>query len=275
MYEEMSLSGAARRCLVAQPSISAAIRQLESELEQQLFTRHPRGASPTQAGKALYPYAVKVIQDVRNMKDLFREKKSLPKVPVKLGLMPFLSGQYVGLIVQELLKSVPGLNLTVAGWNEETDARIISSSMAGENEVFQKLWVDVYVLAMPKGHPLSEKDTVSLQDISGLPFVSRTFCDAQAAWNFAVQTKGIELDIRATVSTEEYALDLVAAGLGVSLVPSHSVCFRKDIVVQNVSEPKLERIVGLAYETGHPLPFRLLTAVERAKDLIAERKIQL
>lgn len=270
VYEERSLSRAAKRCLVAQPSISTAIRQLESELDQQLFIRHPKGASPTLAGKALYPYAVKVFQDVRNIKGLFKKRENVPKVPITLGLMPFLSGQYVGLIVRELLKSLPGLDLTVTGWDEDTDARIISSSMSGKNEIFRKLWTDAYVLAMPKGHPLSAKKTLTLEDINGLPFVSRTFCDALDTWNFAVQTKGIELDIRATVSTEEYALDLVAAGLGISLVPGHSAGCREDIVIRSVTEPKLERIVGLAYSTEYPLPFRLLTAVERARDLIAD-----
>lgn len=268
VYEELSLSGAAKRCFVAQPSISTSIQQLEAELERQLFIRHSKGVSPTRAGKTFYPYASKVINDVQNMQDLFKEDEQTPTVPLRLALMPFLSGEYIGLIIKELLNSVQGLDLSVVDINKDADARIISSSMARKNEAFHKLWQDEYVLAMPLEHPLADHDTIELKQIDGIPFVSRTFCDALDSWNFAIQVNNIEINTKATVSTEEYALDLVAAGLGISLVPSHSTSNRSDIVIRRVSDTRLERVVGLAYNMDHPLPFQLLTAIDNARDRI-------
>jgi DNA-binding transcriptional LysR family regulator len=268
VYEELSLSGAAKRCFVAQPSISTAIQHLESELEQQLFIRHSKGVSPTRAGKTLYPRALKVINDVQGMQNLFKDHEQGPIVHLELALMPFLSGQYISLIIKELLRSVPGLDLKVVELNEDADARIVSSSMAKRNEVFIKLWHDEYVLAMPIGHPLSKMDVIELKQIDGMPFVSRTFCDALDSWTFAIQSKGIDINTKATVSTEEYALDLVAAGLGISMVPSHSTIGRSNIVIRKVVDTKLERIVGLAYNPEHPLPFQLLTAIDKARDRI-------
>jgi len=40
VYEELNLSAAAQRCSISQPSISAAVQQLETELDRQLFIRH-------------------------------------------------------------------------------------------------------------------------------------------------------------------------------------------------------------------------------------------
>jgi LysR family transcriptional regulator, benzoate and cis,cis-muconate-responsive activator of ben and cat genes len=271
VYEELSLSGAAKRCLVAQPSISTAIQHLESELERQLFVRHSKGVSPTRAGTMFYPYATKALSEIHKMQNLFKEGDSAPKVPIKLALMPFLSGTYISLIIKELLNSVQGLDLSVVDWNKPADARIISSSMVKKSEAFQKLWQDEYVLVMPKGHQLTTRNSINLKDISGLPFVSRTFCDALDAWNFAIQINSIELNTKATVSTEEYALDLVAAGLGISLVPSHSTSHRADIVIRKITDTKLERIVGLAYNMEHPLPFQLLTAIDKARDCIKRK----
>jgi len=37
-----------------------------------------------------------------------------------------------------------------------------------------------------------------------------------------------------------------------------------------VTDPKFQRIVGLAYNTKHPLPFQLLTAIESARDFIKD-----
>ena len=267
VYEELSLTGAAKRCFVAQPSISSAIQQLESELDHQLFIRHPKGVTPTRAGNNLYPYAHKVLADVQAIKGLFSEQTS--QTPLKLALMPFLSGQNISLIIKELLATVEGLDLTIVDLNEEADARIISSNLVKQEDAFHKLWQDEFVLALPVGHPFALLETVSMEMLNHAPFISRQPCDVIDAWNFAVQNSKITIDIKATVKTEEYALDLVAAGLGISVIPSHSIGLRSDITTCQVSNLKLERIVGLAYTKDHPLPAQLLTAINNAKKLIA------
>ena len=264
VYDELSLTAAAKRCFVAQPSISSAIQELESELNCQLFIRHTKGVTPTQAGNNLYPYASKMVGDVQALKDFFVEP--MPKISIKLALMPFLSGQRISLIIKDLFATVEGLDLTVVDLSEEADARIISSALLQQNEAFHKLWHDEYVLATPVGHPLSMLGSVPLKMLNGIPFISRQPCDVNDAWKFAVQKSTISVNTKATVRTEEYALDLVAAGLGISLVPSHSTALRSDIVTCEISDLKLERSVGLAYPRDRPLPAQLLTAIDNAKE---------
>lgn len=263
VYQELNFSKAAQKCFVSQPSISAAIGQLEMELGKQLFIRHAKGASPTQAGKTFYPAAARVINEFITMQGLFQECPPLD--PLRVALMPFLSGERVGKIINELILSMPELDLTVVGWNEEADARIISRSMALQNEAFHNLWVDDYVLAMSIKHPLASQKEIILQDLNGLSFISSKFCDARDSWNYALQKYGVIFSPKATVNTQEYTLDLVAAGLGVSFVPSHSVSQRTDIVIRKIGNVKLERVIGLAYQKDHPLPSQLLTAVEKVK----------
>ncbi|MCF6178176.1 MAG: LysR family transcriptional regulator [Geopsychrobacter sp.] len=267
VYEELSLTAASKRCFVAQPSISSAIQHLESELERQLFVRHPRGVTPTLAGNNLYPYAHKLLNDVETIKNLFNEQT--PQIPLKLALMPFLSGQNISLIIKELLVTVKGLNLTIVDLGEEADLRIISSNMVEQNDAFHKLWHDEFVLALPVDHPFALLKSVPMEVLNNVPFISRQPCDVFDAWQFAVQKSNIHIDTKATVKTEEYALDLVAAGLGISVIPSHSIGLRSDIATCKVSNLKLERIVGLAYTKDHPLPDQLLTAIKNAKKLIA------
>ena len=56
-YEERSVTAASRRCFVAQPSISMAIKGLEDALETTLFERSRQGLAPTPAAHRLYPRA--------------------------------------------------------------------------------------------------------------------------------------------------------------------------------------------------------------------------
>lgn len=267
VYEELGLSSAAKRCFVAQPSISSAIQHLESELDCQLFVRHSKGVTPTPEGEKLYPYASKVVSDVQAIKLLFQEP--LPKLSLSLALMPFLSGQRISLIIKELLACVPGLDLTVVDLTEKADARIVTVSDVLPEETFHKLWRDKYVLAMPKGHPFTRHQSIPLKLLDGAPFISRQPCDVNEAWKFATQKLGIILDVKATVKNEEYALDLVAAGLGISIVPSHSTSNRSNIVTRPMSDLDLERVVGLAYTMNQPLPPQLITAIKHVKEQLA------
>src|SRR5262245_25133567 len=84
-YEERSVTAASRRSFVSQPSVSAAIASLESELGAALFVRHKKGVSPTAAGERLYPVAWRIADEELAARSLFRE----PPRPrrLTLGLM--------------------------------------------------------------------------------------------------------------------------------------------------------------------------------------------
>jgi LysR family transcriptional regulator, benzoate and cis,cis-muconate-responsive activator of ben and cat genes len=263
VYEELSFSAASKRCFVAQPSISAAVNQLETELGCTLFVRHAKGVTPTPSGSALYPKAFKVLADIGDIKGLFKEGEET--IPLQLALSPFLGSERVSVIVKTLIDSVVGLELELVDVSEPCDARIISTTQATDEEVFQKLWTDNYVLALSKNHPLTALKEIPFESLDNVSFISRQPCDIDDAWRFAVQNKGVSLATRATVKTEEYALDLVAAGLGVSIVPSYTTSKREDIVTRPLADIELERVIGFAYPKKHALSSDILKAVHQAK----------
>lgn len=266
VYNELSFSKAAQKCFVSQPSISTATLQLEEELGKQLFVRHTKGVSPTPAGKEFYPVALKVLDEIRDMRNMFNS--SICQVELRIAFMPYLSGKWVGMIIKELITSMEELNITVVDWDEDADARIISESMVLQNEVFHKLWTDQYILVMPKNHPLGKLSEITLKDLNGVSFVSRKFCDARDPWNYMLRKEGVHLVSKATISTEEYALDLVAAGLGVSIVPNDSAEEREDLLKRTITDIKLERVVGVAYQRDRPISEQLLAAIKKAQKRI-------
>ena len=54
VFRERNLTAAARRCFISQPSISAAITNLEAELGTALFIRHKKGVAPTEAAEQFH-----------------------------------------------------------------------------------------------------------------------------------------------------------------------------------------------------------------------------
>ena len=57
VFRERNLTAAAKRCFISQPSISAAITNLEAELGTALFIRHKKGMAPTEAAERLHAVA--------------------------------------------------------------------------------------------------------------------------------------------------------------------------------------------------------------------------
>ena len=259
VYEEHSFSDAAKRCFVAQPSISGAVQQLEAELECALFVRHSKGITPTTEGTELYPKACQVLSDVAEIKRQFHKEPE--QLSLRLALLPFLSGKRVSSLIKQLMHSLPNLDLTLVDINDSADARIISQTLLKKDEVFHKLWVDRYVLATPLGDPITVHKKVKLAQLNNAAFISRAPCDIIESWQFAIAKRGLNLKVKAIVKTEEYALDLVAAGLGVSIVPLHSLDGRTDLSYCEVEDLKLERIVGLAYTKDTAVPPSLLAAI--------------
>jgi len=265
VYEEHSFSAAAKRCFVAQPSISGAVQQLEAELECALFVRHSKGITPTIEGTELYPKACQVISDISEIKHQF--KQPCEALSLKLALSPFLSGKRISALIKKLIQSLPNLDLTLVDINESSDAKIISKTLLDKNEVFHKLWVDRYVLATPLDHPLAANSQVKLEQLNNTQFISRAPCDIIESWQYAIAKRGLNIQVKANVKTEEYALDLVAAGLGVSIVPLHTLDGRNDLSFCEIQDLKLERVVGLAYTKDMAVAPSLLTVISNIETL--------
>lgn len=263
VYEEKSLSAAAKRCFVAQPSISATIAQLEESLKVTLFTRHSKGVTATDNAKDLYPHACKMISDLQNLPNLFISQQT--NLHLSVSLMPFLSGSLVSQVIKTMLEQVPNLQLNLVDESEQADLRFTCQRYLSSDDIFHPLWEDNYVLAMAPHHPLTKQSDISLKQIDGLPFISRTPCDIIESWHYLIHKQGIQVDVRAQVKTEEYALDLVAAGLGISLIPEHSARQRIDICLRPIKDANFKRIVGLAHHKSQSLPSRLLQSILNSK----------
>jgi DNA-binding transcriptional LysR family regulator len=78
-----------------------------------------------------------------------------------------------------------------------------------------------YLLAVPKDHRFARRQSVKLADLDGEPFIVRTRCDfCQDVTNVLV-APGIKMRVVYQTDQDDRALALVAAGIGLSLVPAH------------------------------------------------------
>jgi DNA-binding transcriptional LysR family regulator len=256
VYETGSVTAAARRCFISQPSISAAVAALERELGAILFVRHRKGVAATAAGEALYGRARRVVDDALSLKALFEPQ---PAAEVTLGLMRTLDIPRIMPLLKPLTEA-GDVRLFLVDADAPCDARIVARRMTDESEVFAPLWSEGYVLALPPRHALRLKPQITLADLDGLPLIGRCNCEN------ADQTGdlGFKPQIVAVATTEEWALALVEAGVGATVIPEGVVPPDARVVTRPLSDLGLRREVGVAYrqaDAGSPAVTRILEAV--------------
>jgi len=245
VYRERNLTSAARACFVSQPSISTAITSLEAELGTTLFIRHKKGVAPTASAEQFHILARRIIDETDAARSLFRKPST--KTNVTLGLMRTLDlPRTIALLKPLTARSDVALRLV--GSDEQADARIISKSMLRKDEQFVALWSERYVAALPPSHPLTLKDKLRTADLAGVPLIDRCHCEQSAFFGRNAQRR----QTAAIAQSEDWAIALVAAGVGIAIVPDGVARGNPDIAVREI-EVKVTREVGLAYRASVPL----------------------
>lgn len=246
IYETGSLSGASKKKFVAQPSISASLKQLEQSLSTSLFVRHARGVQATHAGEQLYPLAKQLLGQASAIKEQFCT--DVTKTPFRLGLIKGLGVARMSDLLGTLTRSVDTLELTLVSQDEPCQARIISRDLVVNNEHFIPMWKDEYQLAIPLQHPLTSVTTLSVSDLQGLAFVERSPCEGWSYLKQALNKADVRLDTRAKIQTIEYALGLVKAGLGCAYIPvSDEIVKDHELHFKPIKDLSISREIGLGF----------------------------
>jgi len=246
VYEEGSLTAAAQRAHVAQPTLSASLSQLEGTLRTRLFRRHKKGVTPTAEGERLYPLAKRLVGELQALSQLFRETPERPTVTV--GLMPALDAARVRGFLKRLRTVQPGIRLRLVDHEADTDLRLVSDALARPGEAFQPLWRETFVLALPADDPLVLQETVEPADLNGHPLIHRCQCELGQEVEGMLRRHSITPDIVAQVQNEEWALELVASGVGAAIIPEGCIGPRSDVVTRPLAGAPGSRRVGIAHD---------------------------
>lgn len=188
--EEGGFRPAARRLYTAQPPLSAAIRQLESELRVTLFERSTKGVVPTEAGWELVRRAREILAQVDAARDAVRlgaDRRRVLKVAVLNGEL--VAGELTAPILMDLRTKL-----------ENTEVLLHETTFTDQVESLRRGAVDIAFVRPPidasdvavfpiareprclivgKHHPLAEAGRVDPDEIMSLPMLD---LDAPPEW---------------------------------------------------------------------------------------------
>ncbi|MDH6363912.1 DNA-binding transcriptional LysR family regulator [Enterococcus sp. PF1-24] len=179
----LNYTKAAETLFITQPTLSRHIKNLESELNCQLFIRNTRQVQLTNQGNLFLKYATNMIFDYKRglqKLDTFTEKVNQP---LKISFLRGGSEAYLLPILQKFTEKYPQVPLKLYDGNhdellKELEAQhhdlclTMISTLTGANDLkllpFSQLKT---VLVVPDSHPLAVKQTVTFNDFTEEPYL--------------------------------------------------------------------------------------------------------
>lgn len=257
LAEEGQFVRAAARLHLAQPSISSAVRALEVELGATLFDRSRQGAVLTAAGEAFAPWARQALADCEAGVAAIDALAGLQRGRVTLGATPSLTTTVLPPVLAAFRRDHPGVELVVdeAGSGDLVrrlerslvDFALIILPVAGSWLKTRPLGEEELVLAVPEGHPLSERASLSLADLRDVALVMfREGYDLREATLAACRRAGFQPTFAVEGLEMDGVLSMTAAGLGAAVVPSSVVRAGEGLRAVPFARRELVRQIGVA-----------------------------
>ncbi|MGW1807303.1 LysR family transcriptional regulator [Streptomyces sp. NPDC002078] len=270
VVEEAGFTRAAARLHLAQPGLSAQVRQLERELGQPLLDRSGRSVRPTEVGEAVLPYARAALAAVDGVRQTVAEYTGLLRGRVAVGLVPGTLAHPFDLAGQlaDFHAAHPQVEVTLT---EDTSDRMLAALRRGELDlavvgvaeeappgIAHHVVIDEpLVAAAVPGHPLLAEYAgraavppaalrghrlIGLPRGTGVRGVLERLC-AEA---------GFRPHIALEAATPDALGRLAARGLGVAVLPGLGP--RPGLTVLPLQDPWARGRVALAWRAEGPVP---------------------
>ncbi|KPH96422.1 hypothetical protein AMS58_02365 [Pseudoalteromonas porphyrae] len=232
-YEEGSITAAASRCFIAQPSVTHAIKTLEISLGVKLFERSKRGIKPTADGHKLYKLA----------SDLLLQNQQLEAAFIPSNV------HELNLYVQ------PDINIERYANILELDEQLLPPQFK-----FKGLNQEGYKLIVHKDHPLAKNKTVGLNELQGLAFIERPYCTNRKAFERLISDENISITYQGKAIHDFQLQGLVKLGFGVAVIPESYIQKECDLkYIPIVLNNPIMRSIVLAYRK---LPKSVVAVIE-------------
>lgn len=272
---------AAEELEISQPSLSHAINTLEQELETELFQKQGRNVVLTKYGKFFLGYVEESLKVLEQGIDKTRAMTGQTKGVIDLAFIYTLGSEFVPGLVADFLRTYEELNVQftfavgntaeiIQGIKDERYDIAFCSMAEKETDIeFIPVGMEKLVVVVPKGHPLSAKEWVDLEEAavyhqvyytkdSGLrPVIDRLF-----------ELSRIKPKIAYEIEEDGCMAGLVAQNFGIAIMPDIPILRNLGVEVMELHAPGLKREIFMAvskknYQT--PMTRKFVKYVQRVR----------
>lgn len=267
--EILNFTRAAERCNVSQPALTKAVKTLEAELGAPIFTREGKRIRLSKFGRSILPTLRQMQDQAERAKSIAQEFRLLDKVPVRLGVLGSIGSVRIARYLAAFQSAFEGVEVEVSEaplpqllnrLDEGELDLVLANPFEGVPESFHvhPLYTEKYVAVLPPDHPLAERNTIQLRDLSGQPYVDRLSCKMREMFAAVCADHEVELYARFRSEREDWVQAMVLARIGIAVMPEYSVTV-PDLLQRAIVDPAISRTIALINVPGRP--FTQATAV--------------
>ncbi len=225
------MTRAARELHIAQPALTQNIQQLEEDLGVQLLHRNGRRLTLTEAGKAFWIEAERSLQQFERVKVAAKRAGRGEIGQISIGFGSTAGVETMPQLVRKFKSAYPHVQVDLVEMGATSQLQALRSGQIDlaiayalpDPELHSlELTPESLVATLSEQHPLASRESIALADLSREPFIlpsketSGTVHDAVVA---ECADAGFTPNPVQEVNTLQTALGLVAAGLGVAILP--------------------------------------------------------
>lgn len=235
--DQGSVTEAARKLNVSQPSISAALAQVEAQLGIQIFVRHhARGVTLSAAGQRYVNDARRLLNHAHDFANSAQALGDSLRGEIVVGSFPTLAMRFMPALLAGFARRYPGISVRLEeGDQQEMIAGLISGrielalsySFAVPDEIIGEKLADLPPYALVSAdHPLAGRSEVSLAELCGEPFILLDLPHSREYFFSLFAACGLEPQVAFRTRSSELIRGLVGHGQGYSL---HNVLPRNTV----------------------------------------------
>lgn len=288
--EERNFSRAADKLHIAQPSLSQQLSKLEQELGVKLFQRNTSTVELTYAGESFIEHAQKIMDAVKELRQEMDDISQLRAGRVVIGSMPITGSHLLPYVlpafkaaypeIEIILREDTSLNLEKLTAGGGTDLSLLSLPLQEPTLTYEPIGEEPIDLAVPPQHPLASKGTIDQSGVSLKLLKDEPFIVLKKGQGFRKITidlcrqAGFEPNVVFESNNIETVQSLVAAGMGVTLVPHFIARAKRSELIPAylpLTDPAPSRTLVIAYRKGRYLSKAAEAFIETFKRTLAER----
>ncbi|MDO8964539.1 MAG: LysR substrate-binding domain-containing protein [Coriobacteriia bacterium] len=232
IVEHGTFSGAARAMGLSQPAVTMQIQSLESDLGATVLERRYRKIDLTEAGRALLPYARKVLREVDAARDEIEKMSSVVGGHLELAAST-TPGQYVlPRLLGPFLKQYPEVTVSLRVYDtadvishvESGDVHfgMTGARIPGAKVEYEEMGVDQLLMIAPSDSGLAGRSDLTLAEVAERPFIMREQgSGTRIVFEEALRLGGadpLELQVVMELGTSEAIVSAVEGGMGIGVV---------------------------------------------------------
>lgn len=264
--DTLSFHQAAKKCRVAQPSLSAQVAHLEDVLGVQLFERTRRRVLVTAQGDALLARMRALVLAADQVAQQAMELTDPATGVVTVGVIPTIAPYLLPCVAAPLHRALPNLQirwieektpvLDVRLQQGELDAALLALETRLSPVDHQVVAQDVFMLATARDDTLgARKAPAAAAELRGrqVLLLDEGHCLRDQALSWCTRARASEMEFRATSLTT--LVQMVASGSGVTLLPALAVpveAGRNRLNIRRMAAPQPGRTLALVWRKGSP-----------------------